>query len=62
MKHIFVSYWALTESMPFMGNQDVEWDIQGMDDIEFLEKSIKNYLNGMGIPVVSVTIINWKVF
>ena len=65
-KRLFVSYWALGSEdsglQSFMGNQEVQWDIQNMSDIELLEKYIKKTLVDRDVPVAAVTILNWKTF
>ena len=69
---IFVSFWATFEGNPlsdsFVGNGefDVPNGINGIDDINELEMSIKNELNedvdeGMA-KVDAISIINWKAF
>lgn len=66
MNKLFVSYWAMCSDgsgLPaFMGNQEVQWKIENMSDIELLEKHIRKTLNDQDVPAEAVTIINWKTF
>lgn len=68
---MFISFWATFNSPrlsdSFIGNMEVKGDTpESMDDIESLERHIKEEIN-FGIEeevakVTSVSIINWRAF